>query len=113
MHPNVHGQAPPFLPCHLLLPFSLIVPRTPYSTWQVSMTATRSERGFHAVPHAISRTLGTLVCDLYAVPNLVASGATRELTKLCSNLAAALGEARSHLGRIYTEVSPSKRVPTG
>lgn len=80
----------------------------PRFTQLVSMTATRSERGFHAVPHAINRTLAPLVLDLVAAPEHVRTGATAPLVRLCRSLADALDCARSQLAKIYTEVEPTE-----
>ena len=84
----------------------------------VSLTATRSERGFHAVPHAISRAIAPLVPRLLAAPALVRgalrdggntrAGSTAELAALCGRLEGALSGARTHLGLIYDEVDASE-----
>ena len=69
-----------------------------------SMTATRSERGFHAVPHAINRALAPLVPQLMDAPRLLARSRTGALCRLCAGLEAALRDAKALLQRIYDEV---------
>lgn len=73
-----------------------------------SMTRTRSERGFHAVPHAVNRALAPVVPALVLAPAHVKRRDMRALRELCTQLEAALSLAKSQLAHIYTEVDPSE-----
>ena len=68
------------------------------------MTATRSEHGFHAVPHAVNRALAPVVPALLLAPSYVRERRVRQLTRVCTELAAALAAAKSQLERIHAEV---------
>ena len=70
----------------------------------ISFTSTRSERGFHAVPHAINRALAPLVPRLLAAPDMARRNQRARLASLLEDLAAGLGEAKEHLESIYREV---------
>ena len=70
----------------------------------VSMTGTRSERGFHALPFAIQLTLAPLLPSLLDAPRCLQEGDHANLTDLCERMAAALREVRQLLQRVYAEV---------
>lgn len=69
-----------------------------------TMTGTPSERGFHAVPHAMQLALAPLTPALASAPALVARGDVRGMAELCAALSAALKRVREVLERIYDEV---------
>ena len=73
----------------------------------ITLTNTRTERGFHAVPHACNRALAPLVGWLIDSPDLVESyydSRDDSLVKLCAAIESGLVEARNQLENIYTNV---------
>mmetsp|Transcript_67582 Transcript_67582/g.150855 ORF Transcript_67582/g.150855 Transcript_67582/m.150855 type:complete len:142 (+) Transcript_67582:3-428(+) len=70
----------------------------------VSMTGTRSERGFHALPFAVQHALTPLLPVLLDAPRCVRCGENAALIKLCKDTAAALRVVTGLLQRVYTEV---------
>ena len=70
----------------------------------VSMTGTRSERGFHALPFAIQRALSPALPALLEAPRAVARRDDSALVALCESVAAGLTEARALMDRVFDEV---------
>lgn len=63
----------------------------------VSMTGTRSERGFHSLPHAIQLALTPTLPTLLATPALVAAKEAAALESACDVIASALANVRALL----------------
>ena len=74
----------------------------------VSITGTRSERGFHAVPFTLQLVLAPLLPSLLTVPDLVARGDSVALQRVCAQVDSTVSDALEMLRSIYSLVDVSE-----